>query len=166
MSLFTIDHALGQKRIESKFLFLIGFIIAHLLIIFILHIQPFVKLLKEEKELAKTRVEVAKEVRMAREAEAAMDLHVNKAAEKVANQEAKCAQNLNADQLSGDTLQDPYGRGFCNDDYSSTHSTYGENIRQDPYGPNTGNLGSNTTLEASYPTNYRTGVPPNNNNRF
>ncbi|GER45151.1 late embryogenesis abundant protein [Striga asiatica] len=44
---------------------------------------------KEEKELAKTRVQVAHEVRMAREAEAAMDLHVNKAAEKVAAAEQK-----------------------------------------------------------------------------
>ncbi|KAL8542542.1 hypothetical protein ACS0TY_003421 [Phlomoides rotata] len=42
-----------------------------------------------EKELAKTRVQVAKEVRMAREAEAAMDLHVQKAAEKVADHERK-----------------------------------------------------------------------------
>ncbi|CAI9103366.1 OLC1v1001831C1 [Oldenlandia corymbosa var. corymbosa] len=49
---------------------------------------------KEEKEMAKTRVQVAKEIRMAKEAEAAMDLHVSKAAEKVAQQEAKCAHNL------------------------------------------------------------------------
>ncbi|CAA0842493.1 Unknown protein [Striga hermonthica] len=43
----------------------------------------------EEKELAKTRVQVAHEVRMAREAEAAMDLHVNRAAEKAAQAEQK-----------------------------------------------------------------------------
>ncbi|KAI3444876.1 hypothetical protein Pfo_001541, partial [Paulownia fortunei] len=38
---------------------------------------------KAEKELAKSRIQVAHEVRMAREAEAEMDHHVNKAAKKV-----------------------------------------------------------------------------------
>ncbi|KAL7083676.1 hypothetical protein ACP275_14G177600 [Erythranthe tilingii] len=44
---------------------------------------------KTEKELAKARVEVAHEVRMAKEAEAAMDLHVHKAVEKAAEHERK-----------------------------------------------------------------------------
>ncbi|KAL7126187.1 hypothetical protein ABFS83_14G168600 [Erythranthe nasuta] len=44
---------------------------------------------KAEKELAKARVEVAHEVRMAKEAEAAMDLHVHKAVEKAAEHERK-----------------------------------------------------------------------------
>ncbi|KAK4414350.1 hypothetical protein Salat_2848000 [Sesamum alatum] len=39
---------------------------------------------KAEKDLAKARMEVAREVRMAREAEAEMDHHVNKAIEKAA----------------------------------------------------------------------------------
>ena len=42
-----------------------------------------------EKEMAKSRIEVAHEVRMAREAEAAMDYHVQKAAEKAAEHEKK-----------------------------------------------------------------------------
>ncbi|KAL3537172.1 hypothetical protein ACH5RR_000538 [Cinchona calisaya] len=117
---------------------------------------------KQEKEMAKTRVQVAKEVRMAREAEAAMDLHVNKAAEKIAHQETKCIQNLNADQLTGDPHQNPYGHGVCDGDYS-TRSTYGDqNIMQDSYDHDTGNLCSNANLETSYPTN-RTRVPPNTN---
>ncbi|XP_027769848.1 late embryogenesis abundant protein 6-like [Solanum pennellii] len=64
---------------------------------------------KAEKELAKTRVEVAREVRLAREAEAAMDLHVNKAAEKIANEEEKYVH----DQPAGGTL-DPYASSFTN----------------------------------------------------
>ncbi|KAI4312615.1 hypothetical protein MLD38_037419 [Melastoma candidum] len=44
---------------------------------------------KAEKELAKARVEVAHEVRLAREAEASMDLHVAKASERVDKEIAK-----------------------------------------------------------------------------
>ncbi|XP_057980527.1 uncharacterized protein LOC131166199 isoform X2 [Malania oleifera] len=44
---------------------------------------------KAEKELAKARVEVAHEVRLAREAEAQMELHVNKASQKAERQMAK-----------------------------------------------------------------------------
>lgn len=44
-----------------------------------------------EKELAKARVEVAHEVRLAREAEAAMDLHVAKAGMKAEKEMAKYA---------------------------------------------------------------------------
>ncbi|WMV11036.1 hypothetical protein MTR67_004421 [Solanum verrucosum] len=64
---------------------------------------------KAEKELAKVRVEVAHEVRLAREAEAAMDLHVNKAAQKIANEEEKYVH----DQPAGGTL-DPYASSFTN----------------------------------------------------
>lgn len=39
--------------------------------------------------MAKARVEVAHEVRLAKEAEAEMDLHVQKAAQKIANEEKK-----------------------------------------------------------------------------
>lgn len=45
--------------------------------------------MKAEKELAKARVEIAHEVRLAREAEAEMELHVAKAGQKVENQIAK-----------------------------------------------------------------------------
>ncbi|XP_050237369.1 late embryogenesis abundant protein 6-like [Mercurialis annua] len=44
---------------------------------------------KGEKELAKARVEIAHEVRMAREAEAEMELHVAKAGEKAHKEIAK-----------------------------------------------------------------------------
>ncbi|KAI4370863.1 hypothetical protein MLD38_019164 [Melastoma candidum] len=44
---------------------------------------------KAEKELAKARVEVAHEVRLAKEAEASMDLHVAKASERVDKEIAK-----------------------------------------------------------------------------
>ncbi|XP_038878054.1 late embryogenesis abundant protein 6-like [Benincasa hispida] len=46
---------------------------------------------KAEKELAKARVEVAHEVRLAREAEAAMDLHVAKAGMKAEKEMTKYA---------------------------------------------------------------------------
>ncbi|KAJ4953026.1 hypothetical protein NE237_029858 [Protea cynaroides] len=44
---------------------------------------------KEEKEIAKARLDVASEIRKAREAEAEMDLHVKKAAQKVEKEMAK-----------------------------------------------------------------------------
>ncbi|XP_034708683.1 late embryogenesis abundant protein 6-like [Vitis riparia] len=47
---------------------------------------------KAEKELAKARVEVAKEVRKAKEAEAAMDLHVAKAEDRAHQELVKHAQ--------------------------------------------------------------------------
>ncbi|XP_023526293.1 late embryogenesis abundant protein 6-like isoform X2 [Cucurbita pepo subsp. pepo] len=46
---------------------------------------------KAEKELAKARVEVAHEVRLAREAEAAMSLHVAKAGKRAEKEMAKHA---------------------------------------------------------------------------
>ncbi|KAL3518747.1 hypothetical protein ACH5RR_021336 [Cinchona calisaya] len=79
----------------------------------------------QEKEMDKTRFLVANEVRMAKDAEAAMDLHVNKATEKIAHQEAKCIQNLNANQFIGDPHQDTNGRIICDSDYS-TRATYGD----------------------------------------
>ena len=48
--------------------------------------------MQAEKELAKARVEVAKEVRKAKEAEAAMDLHVSKAEERAHQELVKHAQ--------------------------------------------------------------------------
>ncbi|KAF5175656.1 hypothetical protein FRX31_034758 [Thalictrum thalictroides] len=54
---------------------------------------------KAEKEIAKTRMEVAKEVRKAKEAEAEMDLHVAKAGEKVQRQIEKHMTDLQHDPL-------------------------------------------------------------------
>ncbi|KAG6628424.1 late embryogenesis abundant protein 6-like [Carya illinoinensis] len=52
---------------------------------------------KAEKDLAKARMEVAHEVRLAKEAEAAMELHVARAGEKAEREEAKHApKNPNA----------------------------------------------------------------------
>ena len=49
--------------------------------------------MQTEKDLAKARVEVAKEVRKAKEAEAAMDLHVAKAEQKALHEVAKIAHH-------------------------------------------------------------------------
>lgn len=46
-------------------------------------------ILQAEKDMAKARMDVAHEVRLAKEAEAEMDLHVNKAAEKAEKFEKK-----------------------------------------------------------------------------
>ncbi|MFS7906434.1 putative Late embryogenesis abundant protein, LEA_1 subgroup [Helianthus anomalus] len=51
-----------------------------------------------EKDLAKSRAEVAHEIRLAREAEASMDMHVNKAVEKAAQHDAKLAPDNNRGQ--------------------------------------------------------------------
>ncbi|PIA39887.1 hypothetical protein AQUCO_02600380v1 [Aquilegia coerulea] len=56
---------------------------------------------KAEKEIAKTRIEVAKEVRKAKEAEAEMDLHVAKAGEKVQRQIEKHMTDLEHDPFVG-----------------------------------------------------------------
>ncbi|VFQ97323.1 unnamed protein product [Cuscuta campestris] len=53
---------------------------------------------KAEKEYAKARVEVAHEVRMAREKEAEMDFHVAKAADKAALHEAKLSSHSHDEQ--------------------------------------------------------------------
>ncbi|KAI3826866.1 hypothetical protein L1987_00925 [Smallanthus sonchifolius] len=59
---------------------------------------------KAEKDLAKSRAEVAHEIRLAREAEASMDMHVNKAVEKAAQHDAKLAPDNNrGDAKSGTT---------------------------------------------------------------
>lgn len=46
-------------------------------------------ILQAEKEIAKARMEVAHEVRLAKEAEAAMDMHVAKAGQKAQRELAK-----------------------------------------------------------------------------
>ncbi|KAM3323195.1 hypothetical protein P3S67_004346 [Capsicum chacoense] len=79
---------------------------------------------KAEKEMAKARVEVAREVRLAKEAEAAMDMHVNKAAEKIANEEKK---HINE---STDGTLDPYASSFTNTNNPSGGHPYGNHPSQ------------------------------------
>ncbi|PWA64099.1 late embryogenesis abundant protein, LEA-25/LEA-D113 [Artemisia annua] len=64
---------------------------------------------KAEKELAKSRVEVAHEIRLAREAEASMDAHVNKAMEKAAQHDAKLAPDKQQDHGKADGLTSHHG---------------------------------------------------------
>ncbi|OVA01279.1 hypothetical protein BVC80_1653g91 [Macleaya cordata] len=52
--------------------------------------------MQEEKELAKARVGIAKEIRKAKEAEAEMDLHVAKAGQKAEREIAKHENTMNA----------------------------------------------------------------------
>ncbi|KAK6919860.1 Late embryogenesis abundant protein, LEA_1 subgroup [Dillenia turbinata] len=52
---------------------------------------------KAEKELAKARMDIAHEVRMAKEAEAEMELHVNKAGQRAQREMAKHAARLSAE---------------------------------------------------------------------
>ncbi|KAL3516719.1 hypothetical protein ACH5RR_023621 [Cinchona calisaya] len=87
---------------------------------------------KEEKELSKTRVQIAKDVRLAREAEATMDLHGNKAVEKVAHQEAKYAEHSNSEHFLTDSIKDSYGSTLCNDGHSTDQQIYRENLQRWP----------------------------------
>ncbi|KAL7238358.1 hypothetical protein ACSBR2_004457 [Camellia fascicularis] len=69
-----------------------------------------------EKELAKARVDIAHEVRLAKEAEAAMDLHVTKAGERAQREIEKHAVNEPThanDQVyvgATNTTNEPYGQ--------------------------------------------------------
>ncbi|KAL8028618.1 hypothetical protein ABFS82_14G170400 [Erythranthe guttata] len=69
---------------------------------------------KAEKELAKARVEVAHEVRMAKEAEAAMDLHVHKAVEKAAEHERKQHHGGGSGGSGNNNRRDIYDSGSEN----------------------------------------------------
>ncbi|KAH6767571.1 hypothetical protein C2S52_018554 [Perilla frutescens var. hirtella] len=125
---------------------------------------------KAERELAKARLEVAHEVRMAREAEAAMDYHVQKAAEKAAEHEKKYPQPRH----SGGTQQD-----VCADDDLQSHDSHGRNASAPPGGCSAGgdlysggaaaDSGHNTAfLDASdtaapETTGYNAGPPTHNN---
>ncbi|KAK7339406.1 hypothetical protein VNO77_20070 [Canavalia gladiata] len=62
---------------------------------------------KAEKELAKARMEVAREVRMAKEAEAAMDLHVQRAGERADKEMAKHSSKSN-NPNAGNSVDRPY----------------------------------------------------------
>ncbi|KZV57966.1 hypothetical protein F511_12122 [Dorcoceras hygrometricum] len=127
---------------------------------------------KEEKELAKARVEVAHEVRLAREAEAAMDLHVNKAAEKVAEHERK-HPNPNTGSAGGRLeTNNPDSYTYARNPNSpvasprySTNATFGSAHGGDPQDPyawdgfdTTANVESGTTAG----TGNRSGGPPTN----
>ncbi|KAH7576124.1 hypothetical protein ACOSP7_003764 [Xanthoceras sorbifolium] len=60
-----------------------------------------------EKDLAKARMNIAHEVRLAKEAEAEMELHVSKAAEKVDKEMAKHSHPLAHNQNLNDTTTAP-----------------------------------------------------------
>ncbi|KAL2511570.1 late [Abeliophyllum distichum] len=113
-----------------------------------------------EKELAKARVEVAHEVRMAREAEAAMDLHVSKAVDKVAEHDRKHAHDsTNHEQHSVDNKQNPNLSNPSNVGHS-TDPTYGEGT-QAPYITDMADLGS-AAAGTGGPTSRPGGRPANN----
>lgn len=106
-----------------------------------------------EKDLAKTRVEIAHEMRLAKEAEASMDLHVNKAAEKARRHESKHPDSSVAadqdDPYSGATNYVSHNQMFS-DALDSTRSVYGGST-------------NNTTAAAgitSYPTNTTSSAAP------
>ncbi|KAK7293281.1 hypothetical protein RJT34_16144 [Clitoria ternatea] len=62
---------------------------------------------KAEKELAKARMEVAHEVRLAKEAEATMDLHVARAGDRAEKEIAKHTQNEGVGMNSYSTAVSP-----------------------------------------------------------
>lgn len=68
-----------------------------------------INLFQAEKELAKSRAEVAHEIRLAKEAEASMDMHVNKAVEKAAQHDAKLAPDKQHDHGKADGLNTHHG---------------------------------------------------------
>ncbi|PIN15878.1 hypothetical protein CDL12_11483 [Handroanthus impetiginosus] len=113
---------------------------------------------QEEKELAKARVQVAHEIRMAREAEAAMDLHVNKAAEKVAEHERKHHQPGHAEDIY--SQEESYGRNPNSPvaGYSSNPMNGGA---PDPYAANIDSTAS--TAGTAYTGGRSGGLPTNNN---
>ncbi|GAA0143709.1 hypothetical protein Leryth_019260 [Lithospermum erythrorhizon] len=85
-----------------------------------------------QREMAKARVEVAHEVRKAREAEAAMDLHVNRAAEKAISHESKQQPHQQNDDTSSNQSNnyghDSTGRPYTDDDFFNIDSQDGSNI--------------------------------------
>ncbi|KAI3448998.1 hypothetical protein Pfo_005663 [Paulownia fortunei] len=134
---------------------------------------------KAEKEFAKTRVQVAHEVRMAREAEAAMDLHVNKAAEKVAEHERKHQQPSHGsggrqDFFGEDSYtQDGYGRnpnsptaGYSTDPIygGGTENSGGALDPYATYGRDSSGIDSTASTAGTGYTASRSGGPPTNNN--
>ncbi|KAK1413400.1 hypothetical protein QVD17_35173 [Tagetes erecta] len=76
---------------------------------------------KAEKDLAKSRAEVAHEIRLAREAEASMDMHVNKAVEKAAQHDAKLAPDNNREEGKNGLNSEQRGAVDRSDGKSSTN---------------------------------------------
>ncbi|KAL6513511.1 hypothetical protein OROGR_020997 [Orobanche gracilis] len=123
--------------------------------------------------MAKARVQVAHEVRMAREAEAAMDLHVNKAAEKVAEVDRKYQHHTHGghQNFTSEEGQESYGR-------NPNSPTWGAGTTANPinggavdpaaaYGGHIGGIDS--TADSAARTGYtstRSGGPPTNNNNL
>ncbi|XP_059651723.1 late embryogenesis abundant protein 6-like [Cornus florida] len=106
---------------------------------------------KEAKDLARARAEVAHEVRLAREAEAKMDLHVNKAAEVAdrvrANHEGKYGSestargNVGSLENAYDRDPDPFGSATTTTtDASTTGSEYLTNTTGAPAPPSNKHL--------------------------
>ncbi|KAG8363513.1 hypothetical protein BUALT_Bualt19G0030100 [Buddleja alternifolia] len=117
---------------------------------------------KEEKEIAKSRVEVAHEVRMAREAEAAMDLHVNKAAEKAAKHDRKHPHHRH--DIDGGE-ENSYGMNPNNSptsNYYSTDSTYASAESAVHGGRGTSSIGSAAAAGTRDAGNMSGGPPTNN----
>lgn len=75
--------------------------------------------------MAKARMEVAHEVRLAKESEAAMDLHVHKAAEKVARHEEKYSPHTTDQQYGGGATDNTCRHNSGNLDYSNNQAIGG-----------------------------------------
>ncbi|KAE9463010.1 hypothetical protein C3L33_05077, partial [Rhododendron williamsianum] len=105
-----------------------------------------------ERELAKARVDIAHEVRLAREAEASMELHVAKAGKKAEREIAKHTANHN---------QPPHSVGHQNDGPAGTNDPHGQVCPNNP-------AGSSTATAAAVATGFKNttntaGAPPKNN---
>ncbi|XP_057800291.1 late embryogenesis abundant protein 6-like [Salvia miltiorrhiza] len=112
---------------------------------------------KAERELARARLEVAHEVRMAREAEAAMDYHVQKAAEKAAEHEKKFPQDGLRAEDGGD---ESHGRAMANS--SEPPAPYSSDLYSGGAAPDSGHNKANFIDAASSPS--EAAAPPSQNN--
>lgn len=81
----------------------------------------YVTFFQAEKDLAKSRAEVAHEIRLAREAEASMDMHVNKAVEKAAQHDAKLASDNDRGQAKNGLNSEQSGSADHSDGKSSSN---------------------------------------------
>ncbi|XP_057800302.1 late embryogenesis abundant protein 6-like [Salvia miltiorrhiza] len=113
---------------------------------------------KAERELARARLEVAHEVRMAREAEAAMDYHVQKAAEKAAEHEKKFPQ----DGLRAEDGVSPESHGRAMANSSEPPAPYSSDLYSGGAAPDSGHNKANFIDAASSPS--EAAAPPSQNN--
>ncbi|PIN01859.1 hypothetical protein CDL12_25624 [Handroanthus impetiginosus] len=112
---------------------------------------------KAEKEIAKARLEAVHEIRLAREAEAEMDHHVNKAAQKLVQHERKYP--LQGAAADASYMLDSYGNPGTA--YSTDPAGYGgaaEGSDPNSYGHHSGGIGS-AAAAGNMP-----GGPPTHNN--